>query len=170
MGAPGDNYPGMVGPAGNWLGLAACLLSLPTQLLQPPHIVDVGQASYMMLTFHETHRSCKAFYDLAWKSLLLHLWVKVSHRPRADSKPVETDGRTREKCVAIFILPKTLQLSLLQPIMVGLTDNKTPPALWKRARSHCKSGSKAHILTKACGSQGLVPMVQHFLIPFESIT
>ena len=34
--------------------------------------MDVYQASYMILTFHETHRSCKAFYDLAWKSLLLH--------------------------------------------------------------------------------------------------
>lgn len=72
MGAHGDNCPGMVGPAGSWLGLAVCLLSLPTWLLQPPHTVDTGQASYMMLTFHETHRSCKAFYDLAWKSLLLH--------------------------------------------------------------------------------------------------
>lgn len=72
MGAHGDNSPGMVGPAGSWLGLAVCLLSLPTWLLQPPHTVDTGQASYMMLTFHETHRSCKAFYDLAWKSLLLH--------------------------------------------------------------------------------------------------
>ena len=78
-------------------------------------------------------------------------------------------GRIAKKCVTIFILPKMLQISLLHPIMVSLTD-KTHLALWKQARSHCKSSSKLHVLTTACGSQGLVLMVQHFLIPFESIT
>lgn len=103
MGAPGDNYPGMVGPAGNWLGLVACLLSLPTQLLQPPHIVDVGQASYMMLTFHETHRSCKAFYDLAWKSLLLHSVGQSESQAQSRFK-TSGNGRknTREMCGHLY--------------------------------------------------------------------
>lgn len=78
-------------------------------------------------------------------------------------------GRIAKKCVTIFTLPKMLQGSLLHPITVDLTD-KTHLALWKQAMRHCKSSSQVHILTKACGSQGLVLTVQHFLIPFESTT
>ena len=37
-------------------------------------------------------------------------------------------GRIAKKCVTIFILPKMLQISLLHPIMVSLTD-KTHLAL-----------------------------------------
>ena len=145
--------------------LSACPLSYLGQVLSAP-----GSEQSVA---HQPERALKMSSVFPWGSESNPPRCRLSRVHRAPSpaweKPVETDRRTQKKCVAIFILPKMLQVSLLQPIW-SLTDSKTHLALWKRARSHCKSGSKAHILTKACGSQGLVPMVQHFLIPFESIT
>lgn len=63
-----------------------------------------------------------------------------------------------------------LWVSVPHRIVGCFTDNTICLAWWKQARSHCKSNSNMDSLNKACVSQGLILILQHFTVPFQNLT